>query len=131
VRVGEFLGIDTDKGLYEHCCPYWHDWFPALGRVHRITFTRQAANLWAVKAQLCQQLLGLASFDPAISILDSFPVPVCRFGRAYRCQRLAELASFGRDEGAKQTFYGLRAHLRVCWPGVIADGHLAPATSTT
>src|SRR5512132_1225855 len=55
-------------------------------------------------------------------------MPVGRFGRADRCRRLAELASFGRDEGAKQTFYGLRAHLRVCWPGVITDGHLAPAT---
>jgi DDE family transposase len=54
-------------------------------------------------------------------------MPVCRFGRAYRCRRLAELAAFGRDEGAKQTFYGLRAHLRVCWPGVITDGLLAPA----
>ena len=54
-------------------------------------------------------------------------MPVCRFGRAYRCRRLAEVASFGRDKGAKQTFYGLRAHLRVCWPGVITDGHLAPA----
>jgi len=54
-------------------------------------------------------------------------MPVCRFGRADRCRRLAELAAFGRDEGAKQTDYGLRAHLRVCWPGVIADGHLAPA----
>ena len=125
--VGEFLGIDTDKGLYEHFCRYWSDWFPALGRVHRTTFTRQAANLWAVKAQLRQQLLTQVSFDPAVSILDSFPVPVCRFGRASRCRRLAGLASFGRDEGAKQTFYGLWAHLRVCWPGVIAEGHLAPA----
>ena len=98
-----------------------------LGRVHRTTFTRQAANLGAVKAQLRQQLLGQVGFDPAISILDSFPMPVCRFGRADRCRRLAELASFGRDEGAKQTYYGLRAHLRVCWPGVITDGHLAPA----
>jgi hypothetical protein len=125
--VGEFWGIDTDKGLYEHFRRAWGDWFPALGRVHRTTFTRQAANLWAVKAQLRQQLLGRVSFDPAVSILDSFPMPVCRFGRAYRCRRLAELAAFGRDEGAKQTYYGLRAHLRVCWPGVIADGHLAPA----
>src|SRR4029453_14898962 len=33
--VGEFLGIDTDKGLYEHFCRYWSDWFPALSRVHR------------------------------------------------------------------------------------------------
>jgi hypothetical protein len=88
---------------------------------------RQAANLWAVKAQLRQQLLAQVRFDPAVSILDSFPVPVCRFGRADRCRRLAGLAAFGRDEGAKQTSYGLRAHLRVCWPGVICDGRLAPA----
>ena len=125
--VGEFWGIDTDKGLDDHFRRHDRDWFPALGRVHRTTFTRQAANLWAVKAQFRQQLLTQISFDPAISILDSFPMPVCRFGRADRCRRLAELASFGRDEGAKQTYYGLRAYLRVCWPGVIADGHLAPA----
>jgi hypothetical protein len=124
--VGEFLGIDTDKGLFEHFRCHYRDWFPALGRIHRTTFTRQAANLWAVKAQLRQQLLSQVSFDPQVSILDSFPMPVCRFGRAYRCRRLAGLAAFGRDEGAKQTYYGLRAHLRVCWPGVIADGHLAP-----
>jgi Transposase DDE domain len=125
--VGEFWGIDTDKGLYDHFRRSWRDWFPALGRIHRTTFTRQAANLWAVKAQLRQQLLGRVSFDPRVSILDSFPMPVCRFGRAYRCRRLAGLAAFGRDEGAKQTYYGLRAHLRVCWPGVIAEGLLAPA----
>jgi hypothetical protein len=71
--VGEFWGIDTDKGLYEHFRRHWGDWFPALSRVHRTTFTRQAANLWAVKAQLRQQLLGQISFDPQVSILDSFP----------------------------------------------------------
>ena len=125
--VGEFLGIDTDKGLYEHFRRHYRDWFPALSRVHRTTFVRQAANLWAVKAQFRQQLLARIGFDPAVSILDSFPMPVCRFGRAYRCRRLAGLATFGRDEGAKQTYYGVRAHLRVCWPGVITDGRLAPA----
>ena len=66
--VGEFLGIDTDKGLYEHFRRSWGDWFPALSRVHRTTFVRQAANLWAVKAQLRQQLLGQVCFDPAVSI---------------------------------------------------------------
>jgi hypothetical protein len=30
--VGEFLGIDTDKGLYEHFRRHYRDWFPALGR---------------------------------------------------------------------------------------------------
>jgi hypothetical protein len=113
--VGEFLGIDTDKGLYEHFRRYWGDWFPALERVHRTTFVRQAANLWAIKAQLRQQLLGRVGFDPQVSILDSFPMPVCRFGRAYRCRRLAGLAAFGRDEGAKQTFYGDAWHLWSRW----------------
>jgi hypothetical protein len=121
------VDVLTDKGLYEHFRRHYHDWFPALGRVHRTTFVRQAANLWAVTAQLRHQLLTRIGFDPAVSILDSFPMPVCRFGRAYRCRRLAELAAFGRDEGAKQTFYGLRAHLRVCWPGVICDARLVPA----
>jgi len=47
--VGEFLGIDTEKGLYEHFRRYYAEWFPALKGVHRTTFCRQAANLWAVK----------------------------------------------------------------------------------
>jgi hypothetical protein len=105
------------QGLYEYFRRHYRDWFPALGRIHRTTLVRQAANLWAVKGQLRQQLLGQVGFDPQVSILDSFPVPVCRFGRAYRCRRLAELANFGRDEGAKQTFYGLRAHLRAAGLG--------------
>jgi hypothetical protein len=31
---------------------------------------------------------------------------------------------------AKQTYLGLRAHLRVCWPGVIVDGRLTPANTS-
>jgi len=37
--VGEFLGIDTDKGLYEHFSRHYRDWFPALGRIHRTTLS--------------------------------------------------------------------------------------------
>jgi Transposase DDE domain len=42
-------------------------------------------------------------------------------------RRLAEESAFGYDEMSKQTFYGLRAHLRVCWPGIIVEMDLAPA----
>jgi hypothetical protein len=125
--VGEFLGIDTDTGLYQYFRRHWADWFPALRRVHRTTFARQAANLWAVKQRLYQHLLGHVGFDPQISLVDSVAVPICRFARAYRCRRLRELAAWGHDEVAKQTYLGLRAHLRVCWPGVIVDGRLVPA----
>ena len=125
--VGEFLGIDTDTGLYQYFRHHWPAWFPGLGRIHRTSFTRQAANLWAVKQRLYQHLLGQVHVDPAISLVDSVPVPICRFARAYRCRRLRELAAWGHDETAKQTYLGLRAHLRVCWPGVIVDGRLVPA----
>ena len=125
--AGEFLGIDTDSGMYDYFRRDWGDWFPALTRVHRTTFTRQAANLWAVKQRLYQHLLTRVWHDPAITLADSVAVPVCRFARAYRCRRLRELAAWGHDPVAKQTYLGLRAHLRVCWPGVIVDGRLAPA----
>jgi hypothetical protein len=125
--VGEFLGIDTDSGLYQYFRRHYRDWFPALGRIHRTTFVRQAANLWAVKQQLHRHLLDRVEFDPAVCLVDSVAVPICRFARAYRCRRLRELAAWGHDEVAKQTYLGLRAHLRVCWPGVIVDGRLAPA----
>lgn len=56
--VGEFLGIDTDKGLYEFFRRhYYAEWFPKLKELHRTTFARQAANLWKVKEFLWQRLL--------------------------------------------------------------------------
>ena len=125
--VGEFLGIDEDQGLFAYFRQHWLTYFPKLGEVHRTTFTRQAANLWAVKHLLWQALLSQVAFDPAISIIDSFPVPVCRFARANRCRLFDEHAAFGHDELAKQTFYGFRAHVRICYPGVIVAFDLAAA----
>ncbi len=125
--VGSLIGIDTDKGLYTHFKRHYGDWFPALRRIHRTTFTRQAANLWWLKERLWRHVLRHLHYDRHISLVDSFPVPICRFARARRCRRLREAASFGWDEVAKQTFLGLRVHLRVCWPGVIVDFRLAPA----
>jgi hypothetical protein len=72
--VGEFLGIDTDEGLYEHFRRHYGEWFPALRGVHRTTFLRQATNLWAVKKMLWKHLLGRIRFDPKVSLIDSAPV---------------------------------------------------------
>jgi len=72
----------------------------------------------------------MISTDPMVSIIDSFPIPVCRFARAKRCRRLAGVAAFGYDELARQTFYGLRGHVRITWPGVIIRSELAPADTS-
>jgi hypothetical protein len=125
--VGEFLGIDDEVGLYRYFRWHWSAWFPRLLHVSRTTFTRQMANLWQVKQHLWQALLQHITYDPQLAFVDSFPVPICRFARAYRCRKLSGLAAYGYDELAKQTYYGLRAHVRVCYPGVIVALELTPA----
>jgi Transposase DDE domain len=127
--VGAYLGIDTDTGLYRYFRQHYGAWFPALRRIDRSTFARQAAGLGTVKGHLWQHLSAQVAHDPAISLVDSFPVPVCRFARARRCHRLRAASAYGRDHVDQQTFYGLRAHIRIGWPGVILCGSLAPASA--
>ena len=80
-----------------------------------------------IKEQLFTHLRQLVPHDPLISVVDSFPMPVCRFAQANRCRIFAGLAAYGDDEVARQTYYGLRAHVRICWPGVIVATTLTPA----
>jgi len=80
--VGEFLGYDTDSGIYRYIRHHHLDLFPTMGQIHRTTFARQAANLWTVKERLQALLQRLICCDRQFSIIDSFPVPVCRFARA-------------------------------------------------
>ncbi len=125
--VGEFLGMDTETGIFTHFRRYYSDWFPSLKDIHRTTFTRQAANLWKVKQDLWQAIGLLIPQDSYISIVDSFPVPACRFARANRCRAFGETVAYGHDEVARQTYYGWRAHVRLAWPGVLVDCVLSPA----
>ena len=37
------------------------------------------------------------------------------------------MSSYEKDTLVRQTFYGFRVHVRLCWPGVIARAVLAPA----
>ena len=101
--------------------------FPSLKEIYRTTFCRQAANLWTLKERLGRKLFHETRFDPKLSLVDSFSVPVCRFTRAYRCRLFKEESAFGYDEMAKQTLHGLRAQLRICRPGVIGGFSLVPA----
>jgi hypothetical protein len=125
--VGEFLGLDTDQGLHAYFQRHFGHLFPGLRAVHRTTFLRQAANLWAVKHALWRHLTAATRRDPALVLVDSLPVPACRFARAHRCRSLRGLSAFGHDPVAHQTYYGLRLHLLVTWPGVITAATLAPA----
>lgn len=124
--VGAFLGISQEQALFAFFGNHYAHFFPALRRIHRTTFTRQAANLWKVKERLWLHLLDKTPHDERFHIIDSFPLPVCRFARAPRCRCFQGEAAFGHDAVARQTFYGFRFHAVVAWPGVIARLCLAP-----
>ena len=72
----------------------------------------------------------LAPHDPAFALCDSMPLPACLFARAYRAGA-SRGSRFGKDTLLKQTFYGFRVHVRVCWPGVITRFSVAPLTPTS
>src|ERR1700692_2724034 len=60
--VGEFLGIDTDKGIWTYFKTHWLNLFPKM--VDRSNFARQAANLHVVKRiiqERIEQALGAFS----------------------------------------------------------------------
>ena len=98
--VGEFLGLDADRAIFHFFRHYYAAWFPALRHIDRTTFTRQAANLWRVKQQLWQQVVQMIACDPQISIVDSFPVPVCRFARSHFSRLFRDVAAYGYDDVA-------------------------------
>ena len=129
--VAEFLGIDTDKGIYTYFKRHYPHYFPKVREIHRTTFTRQAANLWVIKEMLWQhllehELLVLAEEEVPLLVIDSFPIPVCKKSRSYRCKVMRELSERGRDTNLGR-FLGMRAHLVVVWPGIIVRANVCGA----
>lgn len=128
---GSYLGISQDEALFAFFQEHYAHSFPRLAQVHRTIFVRQAANLWAIKERLWMTLRdSLIRHDELIGIIDSMPLPVCRFARAPWCVRFRGQASSGKDHADRQTFYGFRLHLRLGWPGVITHVFLAPANES-
>jgi len=120
-------GHDAARGLCRFFRRYHQAGFPALARVGRTTYARQAANLWRVKQLIQRQLAEkLACGDP-VWLADGMPVHACQFARATFCSRFRGEADYGYDHLIKRTFYGFRLHPRTTREGVILAYELAAA----
>lgn len=132
--VGEFLGLDTDAGIHRYFRSHFVGWFPAIGSVHRTTFARQGANLWAAKERLWRHLRCSLEAAPSgeageVLVVDSMPMPACKGTRSRGCKILWDVADKGYAASQGGFFYGVRAHVLVRWPGVIVGTRLAPAST--
>lgn len=120
--VGEILGFDTDKDIFGFFRDFYAHYFPNL--TCRVSFARHAANLWAVKQSLFQHIAN--KFKDVIQVIDSFPIPACRFARARFSRLFKGVAAYGKEIG-NQTFYGFRLHAKINSLGMIQTFELAPA----
>jgi hypothetical protein len=116
--VGEFLGKDCDKTIWEYFRSHWLHFFPKLP--DRSNFARQAANLHVIKKILQESLASsLGAFGDQLHIVDGLPMPVCKFARAYFSQIFKGDASYGYCAAKKERYYGFRGHIVINSNGVV------------
>ena len=116
--VGEFQGIETDKGIWSYFKGHWSNLFPQLKS--RSTFVRQAANLWSYKQQMQQKLVHLiGGLADSVHLIDGLPVSLCHDRRAKNCRLFKGLASFGYCAAKDEKYYGFKGHLVRSLEGVI------------
>lgn len=79
--VGELLTIDSENAWFGFCIKNMKDLFPKL--CDRPRFNRTRRNLHAIIEEIRKELSLLTelAYQP-YRIVDSIPIPVCKFGRA-------------------------------------------------
>jgi hypothetical protein len=124
--VGEFLGKDCDKTIYEYFKSHWQHLFPRIP--DRSNFVRQAANLHVVKRMLQERLsFDLGALADSLHMIDGLPMPVCKFARAYFSQNFKGSAAYGYCASKQEHYYGFRGHLVISSVGVITAATFTPA----
>ena len=116
--VGEFLGKDCDKAIWEYFKSHWQHFFPKIP--DRSNFVRQAANLHVIKRLLQESLaVSLCAFGDTLHMVDGLPMPVCKFARAHFSQIFKGQATYGYCATKKEHYYGFRGHVVINSIGVI------------
>lgn len=124
---GELLGIDSEKAWYSFVKRNYHHLFP--GMCSRSRFNRTRRNLMQVTGLLMEKLAGYMDFTASpYRVADSFPLPVCKFGRArYARAFRMEGAAYGKCPSKKETYYGYKVHALVTLEGFVTQFEVTPA----
>jgi hypothetical protein len=125
--VGEFMGIDTDKGLWRYFRTHWYEWFPALGS--RANFAKHCANLAWIKERIMKELADkMGAYDDRLHIIDGFPMPVCKITRASRSRCFQGEAGYSYCAAKDEKYYGFEGHLIISSQGIITGATFADAS---
>ena len=125
---GEILGIDSENAWYNFVKRNYRHLFPRLCCRTRFNRTRRA--LLQVTELLRQKLvLTFPIPESRYSVIDSFPLAVCKFGRARYCRSFrTDGANYGRCPSKKETYYGFKVHTLITIDGYITAFEITPAS---
>lgn len=119
--VGQLLSIDSERAWVSYVNKNLKDLFPKM--CERSRFNRTRRNLLSVIEEISKQLnLIVSSFSSINRIVDSFPLPVCKFGRAHFHKTFKGYgADYGICASKKDTYYGYKVHAMTTFYGYITD----------
>jgi hypothetical protein len=116
--IGEFLGKDCDRSIWEYFKAHWRNFFPKMP--DRSNFAKQAANLHAIKRLLQEEIANdLGAYADSLHIVDGLPVPTCKFARAHFSKTFKGDAAYGYCATKQERYYGFRGHIVINSIGVV------------
>jgi len=123
--VGELMENDSETAWYHFCMRNFTDLFPNF--CDRTRFNRIRRNLQAVINEIRKEINRMIQ-PTEIQIVDSLPLPVCKFGRAAFHKTFRSYgATYGRCASKKETYLGYKVHLLCNADGYPYDFLLTPA----
>lgn len=124
--VGEAITVNSEKAWFYFVKKNFKYVFPNI--CDRTRFNRTKRNLFSVIKEIQKYFSKLPMFlNDSIRIIDSMPIPVCKFARAYFSKSFKDIASYGYCASKKETYLGLKLHALVTTDGFISDFFLTSA----
>lgn len=121
---GEIMGIDSEKAWYSFVKKNYIHLFPKM--CDRSQFNRTRRNLMQVMNLIFTQIA--TNFENEVLIVDSFPLEVCKFGRAKFCKSFRdEGATYSFNASKKETFFGYKVHAITTSEGAVKLFEITPA----
>jgi len=121
---GELIGIDSEKAWFNFVKKNLRHLFPKM--CDRTRFNRTRRNLLQVINLIFAKISSYLKDE--FLIADSFPLEVCKFGRAHFCRTFKfEGAKYGYCASKKQTYFGYKVHALTTVDGAVMIFEITPA----
>lgn len=121
--------IESENAWYSFVKRNYQNLFPNLYSRSRFNRTRQALFQ---TTELLRQTLFTAFAVPTdrFFIMDTFPLAVCKFGRARYCHTFCNLgADYGKCPSKKQMYFGYKVHVMVTLKEYVTAFDVTPAST--